>query len=190
MVEKEFSLLRRAWGAVCRGFSFICRRRAKQPSSSPRRRPSKPETSCWPFVVGGGLRCRDDFVWHCPISFVEPGGNADGVSSTSFVLDPRPSTRRCRARPRMTKGNASGANSCPAKWRGLRQSTRPAQPAGSTEWSRLCRSTKGRDGVASLFAFGLRMRTAPPRACQLSASAPALASGASRLSADRIDRDP
>lgn len=66
------------------------------------RRPSTSWTaSHWPFVVDGRLRGRDDFIWHCPISFVEPGGNADDVSSTSLALDPRPS--------RMTKGNASCA---------------------------------------------------------------------------------
>ncbi len=51
--------------------------------------------------------------WHCPISFVEPGGNANGVSSTSLALDPRPSTRRCRARPRMTKETRPGPPAAP-----------------------------------------------------------------------------
>lgn len=60
-----------------------------------------------------------------------------------------------------------------------------AQSAGSVERSRFGKSTKGRGDLASLFANGLGCGPAPPRACQLSASAPALTSGASRMSADR-----
>ena len=49
---------------------------------------------------------------------------------------------------------------------------------------RVRNQTKGQDGAASLFVNGLGMRTTPPCACQLSASAPAHMSGASRMSAD------
>jgi hypothetical protein len=63
--------------------------------------------------------------------------------------------------------------------------TQTRSAAGSRDASRRSQTTKGRDGRASLFANGLGMRTAPSRACQLCASAPAHVSGASRMSAGR-----